>query len=72
MEDCSKTKKYLGYDLGRGGLNKFEACADVKAEMKKLPMRVQMVAKLVSLTVIPAKPNDLVSLNISTIRAPKG
>ena len=49
-----------------------EACAEAKAKMKNLPTRVQTVDKVVRPRVIPARPNDLISLDISTIRAPKG
>ena len=72
VEDCRKTVKYLGYELSRGGLSPCESCAEAKAKMKNLPTRVQTVTTVVRPRVIPARPNDLVSLDISTIRAPKG
>ena len=71
-EESEKTVKYLGYDLNRGGMNPCEACAEAKAKMKNLPTRLHTVDKIVRPRVIPAKPNDLISLDISTIRSPKG
>ena len=72
VEDCRKTVKYLGYELSRGGLNPCEVCAEAKAKMKNLPTRVQKVVKVVRPRVIPENPNDLINLDISTIKAPKG
>ena len=71
-EESKKTVEYLGYDLSRGGMKLCEACAEAKARMKNLPTRVQMVDRVVRPRVIPTRPNDLISLDISTIRPPKG
>ena len=71
-EESEKTVKYLGYDLSRGGMNPCEACAEAKAKMKNLPTRVHTVDTIVRPRVIPARPNNLMSLDISTIKAPEG
>ena len=63
--------KYLGYEMICGGMKLCEACSEATAEMINLPTRVQTVAKVVRSRVISSRPNNLVSLNISTIKAPQ-
>ena len=53
-------------------MNTCEACTEAKVKMKDLTRRIQTVAKVILPRIISARPNDLFSLDISTINASEG
>ena len=70
-EDGRKAITHLGFALSRGPLTKCGACAEAKARQISLPSRTKTIRWVVNPKTVPAKNNERVHVDLSSVKAPK-